>query len=144
MQTIYPEDIDGDLLELVHLPNDFKMVPGAKPLKVGDPCKAEARIVSAINSESGKTAEVEGNAVRNVEPVIKVSSSLLYRVFDLYFPWTSGLSKSPATPSTSSLRLISPSYRVRNGSSRMTPQSLVVEAKSTNAINPKLSFSLVR
>jgi hypothetical protein len=32
---------DGDLLKLVHLSNGFKMIPGSRPLKAGDVCRAD-------------------------------------------------------------------------------------------------------
>ncbi|QRW18188.1 fatty acid synthase subunit beta [Rhizoctonia solani] len=79
MRSIFPKAVDGDLLKLVHLSNGFKMVEGATPLLVGDVCKAEARIASVINSDSGKTVKVTGFVLREGKPVIEVSSSFLYR-----------------------------------------------------------------
>jgi len=79
MRAIFPTNIDGDLLKLVHLSNGFKMVAGARPLQVGDVCKSEARIASVINSDSGKAVRVKGFVTRDGEPVIEVSSSFLYR-----------------------------------------------------------------
>ena len=51
MKSIFPAAIDGDFLKLVHLYNDFRMVDGAKPLAVGDVCKAEACVISVINAK---------------------------------------------------------------------------------------------
>ncbi|KAG6979977.1 Fatty acid synthase subunit beta [Fusarium oxysporum f. sp. conglutinans] len=34
-KPIFPRTIDGDLLKLVHLSNQFRMIPGAEPLKKG-------------------------------------------------------------------------------------------------------------
>ncbi|CAE6460687.1 unnamed protein product [Rhizoctonia solani] len=79
MRSIFPKDVDGDLLKLVHLSNGFKMVEGATPLLVGDVCKAEARIASVTNSDSGKTVKVTGFVLRDGKPVIEVTSSFLYR-----------------------------------------------------------------
>ncbi|EKM78079.1 hypothetical protein AGABI1DRAFT_61049 [Agaricus bisporus var. burnettii JB137-S8] len=79
MRSIFPADIDGDLLKLVHLSNGFKMVEGASPLKVGDVCKSEARIVSVVNAPEGKTVTVKGHVYRDDQPVIEVVSSFLYR-----------------------------------------------------------------
>lgn len=79
MKAIFPKSVDGDLLKLVHLSNGFKMVEGASPLHVGDICKAEARIASVINSDSGKTVKVSGFVLRDGKPVIEVTSSFLYR-----------------------------------------------------------------
>jgi fatty acid synthase subunit alpha, fungi type len=60
MKSIFPAAVDGDLLKLVHLCNGFRMVNGAKPLAVGDVCKAEARIISVINASEGKIVKVKG------------------------------------------------------------------------------------
>ncbi|KAG8716660.1 3-oxoacyl-[acyl-carrier-protein] synthase [Ceratobasidium sp. 394] len=79
MRAIFPKSVDGDLLKLVHLSNGFKMVEGASPLHVGDVCKAEARIASVTNSDSGKTVKVTGFVLRDGKPVIEVTSAFLYR-----------------------------------------------------------------
>jgi len=79
MKSIFPAAIDGDLLKLVHLSNGFRMVDGAKPLQVGDVCKAEARIVSVINANEGKIVKVKGHVYREGKKVIEVISSFLYR-----------------------------------------------------------------
>lgn len=79
MKAIFPSAIDGDLLKLVHLSNGFKMVPGATPLKAGDVCTSSARVVSVVNSDSGKTVKVLGHVHRAGKPVIEVVSAFLYR-----------------------------------------------------------------
>ncbi|TIC66451.1 hypothetical protein E3Q02_01872 [Wallemia mellicola] len=79
MKAIFPKEIDGDLLKLVHLSNGFKLVSGARPIAVGDVCSAEAKIVSIVNSDSGKTVMVKGFVMRDGKPAIEVSSSFLYR-----------------------------------------------------------------
>jgi fatty acid synthase subunit beta len=79
MKAIFPSDIDGDLLKLVHLSNGFRMIDGVAPVCAGDKCTAEARVVSVINSDSGKTVKVKGYVLRHGEPVIEVTSSFLYR-----------------------------------------------------------------
>ncbi|KAF7965824.1 hypothetical protein HWV62_41719, partial [Athelia sp. TMB] len=79
MKSIFPSTIDGDLLKLVHLSNGFRMVDGAKPLRVGDVCKAEANIVSVTNTDPGKVVKVKGYVYRGEEQVIEVVSAFLYR-----------------------------------------------------------------
>ncbi|KAH9950013.1 fatty acid synthase [Amylocystis lapponica] len=79
MKSIFPAVIDGDILKLVHLSNGFRLVGDAKPLQAGDVCKAEARVVSVINSDAGKTVKVKGFVLRGGLPVIEVISSFLYR-----------------------------------------------------------------
>ena len=79
MKAIFPSAVDGDLLKLVHLSNGFRLLEGATPLKAGDVCKAEARIVGVTNSDAGKTVKVKGYVTRGGEKVIEVVSSFLYR-----------------------------------------------------------------
>ena len=79
MKAIFPHAIDGDLLKLVHLSNGFRLIKGTRPLKAGDVCKAEARIVSVTNTEAGKAVRVKGFVTRDGEPVIEVVSAFLYR-----------------------------------------------------------------
>ena len=69
-QAVMPSAIGGDLIKLVHPPNSFCKVDGAKPLQVGDVCKAEARIVSAIKANEGKG--------KKVIEIVEVVSSFLY------------------------------------------------------------------
>ncbi|KAI0685962.1 fatty acid synthase [Cytidiella melzeri] len=79
MKAIFPSSIDGDLLKLVHLSNGFRLVDGAAPLKAGDVCQSEARIVSVTNTDAGKAVKVKGIVKRAGQPVIEVVSSFLYR-----------------------------------------------------------------
>jgi len=79
MKAIFPAEIDGDLLKLVHLSNGFRVLDNVEPLRAGDVCSAEARVVSVTNSDSGKTAKVKGFVLRQGVPVIEVTSSFLYR-----------------------------------------------------------------
>jgi fatty acid synthase subunit alpha, fungi type len=79
MQAIFPSTIDGDLLRLVHLTNGFRLLNGARPLQLGDKCRAEARIVSVVNSDSGKAVKVKGYIIRDEQHVMEVTSSFLYR-----------------------------------------------------------------
>lgn len=79
MKAIFPQSIDGDLLNLVHLSNGFRMLDGASPLHVGDVVKTEAKIASVINIDAGKSVKVIGNIIHEGKPVIEVTSSFLYR-----------------------------------------------------------------
>lgn len=78
-KPIFPRTIDGDLLKLVHLSNQFRMVPGAEPLKNGDVVHTTAQVNAVINQDSGKMVEVCGTLVRDGEPVMEVTSQFLYR-----------------------------------------------------------------
>ena len=79
MKSIFPTTIDGDLLKLVHLTNGFRVITGAKALKAGDVCQAEAKVTAVINSDAGKTVKVQGHVICEGKPVIEVTSSFLYR-----------------------------------------------------------------
>ena len=78
-KPIFPRTIDGDLLKLVHLSNQFRMMPGAEPLKKGDEVSTTAQINAVINQESGKMVEVCGTITRDGEAVMEVTSQFLYR-----------------------------------------------------------------
>ncbi|KAK0629611.1 acyl transferase domain-containing protein [Bombardia bombarda] len=78
-KPIFPRTIDGDLLKLVHLSNEFRMKPGAEPLIKGDEVSTTAQINAVINQESGKMVEVCGTITRDGEAVMEVTSQFLYR-----------------------------------------------------------------
>ncbi|OAQ86630.1 fatty acid synthase beta subunit dehydratase [Purpureocillium lilacinum] len=78
-KPIFPRTIDGDLLKLVHLSNQFRMIPGAEPLKKGDEVSTTAQVNAVINQESGKMVEVCGTITRDGQPVMEVTSQFLYR-----------------------------------------------------------------
>lgn len=78
-KPIFPRTIDGDLLKLVHLSNEFRMEPGAEPLKKGDELSTVACVNAVINQESGKMVEVCGTIMRDGKKVMKVTSQFLYR-----------------------------------------------------------------
>ncbi|EPQ31808.1 fatty acid synthase [Pseudozyma flocculosa PF-1] len=78
---------DADLLSLVHLSNEFRMLgtsAGGAALQAGDVCIAEARVVSIRNSDTGKTVRVAADISRQrngaaFEPVFRVTSEFFYR-----------------------------------------------------------------
>jgi fatty acid synthase subunit alpha len=80
MKAIFPSAIDGDLLKLVHLSNGFKMILGSRPLKAGDVCHTEARVVAVVNSDSGKTVRVSGRILCEGNLVMEVRSAFFFVV----------------------------------------------------------------
>ncbi|MCJ1317053.1 beta subunit of fatty acid synthetase [Xylographa vitiligo] len=78
-KPIFPREIDGDLLKLVHLSNGFRMLPGAEPLKKGDVLDTTAQVNAVIIQESGKMVEVCGTIKRDGRPIMEVTSQFLYR-----------------------------------------------------------------
>ncbi|CCE61876.1 hypothetical protein TPHA_0B02040 [Tetrapisispora phaffii CBS 4417] len=79
IKAIFPKNVDGDLLKLVHLSNAYKMVPGAKALQEGDVISTSAIIKSIVNQPTGKVVEVVGTLSRQGSPVMEVTSSFFYR-----------------------------------------------------------------
>lgn len=83
-KAIFPSAINGDLLKLVHLSNEFAMRPNAQPLKNGDYVEARASIKRVSITPAGKVVEVKGTLYLGENgkfdrPVIDVSSQFLYR-----------------------------------------------------------------
>ncbi|KAK7690523.1 hypothetical protein QCA50_005621 [Cerrena zonata] len=95
MKSVFPTTIDGDLLRLVHLSNGFRLIEGATPLKAGDKCRGEAKIVSVINTDAGKAVKVKGHIIRDNVPVLEVVSSFLYRGHYTDFENTFELTEEP-------------------------------------------------
>ncbi|AAS52769.2 AER085Cp [Eremothecium gossypii ATCC 10895] len=79
VKAIFPNNVDGDLLNLVHLSNSYRMIPGAKPLQENDVVNVSALIKSVVNQENGKLVEVVGTIKKSGKPVIEVTTSFLYR-----------------------------------------------------------------
>jgi len=63
----------------VHLSNGFKMIPGSKPLKAGDVCRAEAWAVAVVNGNSGKAVRVSGCVLYEGNLVMEVQSAFFFR-----------------------------------------------------------------
>ncbi|KAJ3124388.1 3-oxoacyl-[acyl-carrier-protein] synthase [Nowakowskiella sp. JEL0407] len=77
--AILPKEIDGDLLRLVHLSNEFRMLDNSAMLTAGDEITTEATIDSILISESGKTVTVRGILHKAGKPIIEILTSFLYR-----------------------------------------------------------------
>lgn len=95
-KPIFPRAIDGDLLKLVHLSNEFRMIPGAQPLKKGDVLDTTAQVNAVINQESGKMVEVCGTITRDGNPVMEVTSQFLYR--GAYTDYENAFQRKSETP----------------------------------------------
>ncbi|KAL2913765.1 fatty acid synthase alpha subunit Lsd1 [Polyrhizophydium stewartii] len=93
--ALQPKEIDGDLLRLVHLSNEFRMLDRSAMIEAGDCIYTEARIQSVLISDSGKTVEVKGvlhkmpagadgealpaDAAAKGTPIVEITSRFLYR-----------------------------------------------------------------
>lgn len=78
-KPLFCESLDGNLLDLVHLSNEFKILPGGSPLKVGDKVITISRVTAVVNQDSGRMVEVSGTVLRGNTPVIGVVSRFLFR-----------------------------------------------------------------
>ncbi|KAJ1846085.1 fatty acid synthase alpha subunit Lsd1, partial [Coemansia sp. RSA 2708] len=78
-KSILPKIVDGDVLNLVHMSNGFRMVDGAEPLQAGDVVESRARIVEVTNEETGKRSRIRGHVYRDGKPVVEVTTSFFYR-----------------------------------------------------------------
>lgn len=79
MKALIAATGSADLLRLVHLSNSFKVVEGARPLRVGDAVSSKASVESIKISETGKTVAVKGTIVRDGKPLIEVVSAFFFR-----------------------------------------------------------------
>lgn len=77
--AILPKEIDGDLLKLVHLSNEFRMLAAHDILRVGDHLETETVINSVIINDAGKAVEVKATLNRNGRPLMEIVSTFLYR-----------------------------------------------------------------
>ncbi|CAO1632127.1 unnamed protein product [Parajaminaea phylloscopi] len=79
MKALIAATGSADLLRLVHLSNSFKVVDGARPLRVGDAVSSKASVESIKISETGKTVAVKGTIVRDGKALIEVVSAFFFR-----------------------------------------------------------------
>ncbi|KAJ3188792.1 3-oxoacyl-[acyl-carrier-protein] synthase [Gaertneriomyces sp. JEL0708] len=77
--AILPKEIDGDLLRLVHLSNEFRMLDAQEILHAGDLITTEAVIESVVINDSGKAVEVKATLSKNGRPLMEIISTFLYR-----------------------------------------------------------------
>ncbi|KAJ2001606.1 fatty acid synthase alpha subunit Lsd1, partial [Coemansia thaxteri] len=78
-KSILPKIVDGDVLNLVHMSNGFRILDGAEPLRAGDVVESKAKIVEVTNEETGKRSRIKGYVYRNGKPVVEVTTSFFYR-----------------------------------------------------------------
>ena len=70
---------DLDLLDLVHLSNEFHLLSEETPLKEGDVVTLTARTTALVNLESGVMVEVVATIRRHDSDVMKITSRFFYR-----------------------------------------------------------------
>ncbi|GAM33971.1 fatty acid synthase beta subunit [Talaromyces pinophilus] len=70
--------IPGDLLRLVHQSNSFEYVTDTA-LRVGDVIRSKANVRAIYIEDTGKYVTVEGHILSSSEPVLKVTSTFLFK-----------------------------------------------------------------
>ncbi|XP_044721306.1 acyl transferase domain-containing protein [Hirsutella rhossiliensis] len=79
MKAILPSAIDGDLLNLVHLSNKFRVLNDGAPLCDGDDTDTTAHVVAIRNEAPGRVVEVGAIVERRGTPVVELVSEFLFR-----------------------------------------------------------------
>ncbi|PYH86092.1 fatty acid synthase beta subunit [Aspergillus uvarum CBS 121591] len=70
--------VNGDILQLLHLKNDFKVLDDASPIREGDVLSSTAEVESIrIRPESGKVVRVRATISRQGTPIISVGSEFI-------------------------------------------------------------------
>ncbi|KAI8824957.1 uncharacterized protein EV422DRAFT_605412 [Fimicolochytrium jonesii] len=77
--AILPKEIDGDLLKLVHLSNEFRMLTSNDALQVGDEIETKSVINSVMITDAGKAVEVKATLLKAGKPLMEIISTFLYR-----------------------------------------------------------------
>nr|AGN71614.1 fatty acid synthase beta subunit [Monascus pilosus] len=80
-------DIDGDLLRLVHESNTFEYCEDSTPLRVGDVVSSTAAVRAVYIEDAGKHVVVEASIERSGRPVMKVVSTFLFK--GIFNDWNS-------------------------------------------------------
>ncbi|KAJ3214628.1 3-oxoacyl-[acyl-carrier-protein] synthase [Dinochytrium kinnereticum] len=76
--AILPKEIDGDLLRLVHLSNEFRTLSD-EMIQEDDTIDTDATVNAVLISESGKTVAVKATLSKNGKPMMEIISKFLYR-----------------------------------------------------------------
>ncbi|KAG5463105.1 MAG: YKL182Wp-like protein, partial [Olpidium bornovanus] len=70
---------DGDLLRLVHLSNQFRVLDAREVLRAGDEILTESVLNSVVITDAGKVVEVKATLKKQGVSIMEVTSSFLYR-----------------------------------------------------------------
>lgn len=77
MMPLFAAEVQGDLSNLVHLSNEFRMVAGCLPIREGDILQARCRVTAVVNQAAGKMIEVSGHILRDELPTMELTSQFL-------------------------------------------------------------------
>ncbi|KAH8723176.1 fatty acid synthase beta subunit dehydratase [Phaeosphaeriaceae sp. PMI808] len=79
VEPLLANDLTGNLLDLVHVSNSFKVKPGVQPLAEGDVVETRSRVTAVVIQASGKMVEVEAHIFRGNQLVMEIRSQFLIR-----------------------------------------------------------------
>ncbi|OCL12674.1 putative fatty acid synthase beta subunit [Glonium stellatum] len=79
MKPLLSQGINGDLLRLVHLSNQFQYAPFARSLQIGDVVQATSYVTGVYIQDSGKVVEVSAIINREEQHLITVVSKFLFQ-----------------------------------------------------------------
>jgi fatty acid synthase subunit beta len=71
--------IPGDLLRLVHQSNSFEYMTDSAALRVGDVIQSKANVKAIYIEDAGKYVTVEGHILSSNQPVLRVTSTFLFK-----------------------------------------------------------------
>ncbi|KAL4876402.1 acyl transferase domain-containing protein [Aspergillus karnatakaensis] len=78
MRCLFTDAINGDILKLLHLKNEFQVIDDARPMREGDVLSSTAEIESIrIRPESGKVVRAVATISRDGTPIITVGSEFI-------------------------------------------------------------------
>ncbi|KAK2767667.1 beta subunit of fatty acid synthetase [Arachnomyces sp. PD_36] len=78
-KALLQDPIQGDVLNLVHLSNTFKLTENVESLKANDKIHTSARVSSIVIEDSGKIVEISCGISRDNREVMRVISRFLFR-----------------------------------------------------------------
>lgn len=152
VSTLFMKFVNGDLLKLVHLSNNFRVLNSSKSLKTGDECATESEILCIRNTDSGKQIDVKAVVSCQSEPLIEIQSSFLIRgSFDDFCNTFEKVNETPMQVNLKSVKdieILKSKDWIQwseNGQSRLFPGcSLTFRLKTYAEFNSGKVYSLVR
>ncbi|KAI1613405.1 fatty acid synthase subunit beta dehydratase [Exophiala viscosa] len=79
MKAIFPQAINGEFLNLVHLSNKFTLLNDSAPLSSSDHITSTAEILAIRNEPAGRVVEVAAIIERDEAQVLELVSEFLFR-----------------------------------------------------------------
>ncbi|CBF73431.1 hypothetical protein AN7873.2 [Aspergillus nidulans FGSC A4] len=78
MRCLFTDAVNGDILKLLHLKNDFRVIDNASPMREGDVLSSTAAIESIrIRPDSGKVVRAVATIFKKGTPIITVASEFI-------------------------------------------------------------------